>query len=743
MNFKKIFYIFLVVFCSLLILAFLFISPITKYIIEKNSEEWIGRKLKIEKLWINIFAGSLHIENFKMYENKNDKVFVSFADFYCNIEINKLFAGEYAVSPISLSKPVINIIQTGSRFNFDDIMKRFADTTQTKPDLTVEPVKYFIENFSISSGVVNYSTSAPATSISIININATTLPIAFTDSIYNIKSDFSFKTGGKINTLLNFNTNSMAYSLKFKAQNHKLSFLAEYLKDYMKVKSFDAWLNTDLNISGNLNKPQEVAASGMLDVNNFSIIDTTGERLASFAEYKMGIDTINTKEGIYNFKYILLDQLYLKFGIYNDGTNFDRVLVEETVDSTSGAPLEEYSNVFQMMAGYIKSLSTEYLLNEYHVEKLSLKNGHIFFTDYTLEDKFQYDLDSMNLGSENLNSKNERINIALACRLNKSGLMSGTLSINPDGFEDMEIYYLVKDLLITDINPYSKYYVATPFINGKILYENKTTIVDNQLKSINKLFIEKIKVGSKTRSKGLYDLPVKLAVTILRDPKGNIDLEIPVEGDLNDPSYKIGKVIWAVFKNLIIKAVKAPFSLIANAFGGKEEDYKEIRFEYLQRSVTEDQEKILGNLVKLLNGKPDLGIEFVQLNNKDDEIEQLGLFTIKKQFLGFSGLDSLNDDQLKQIVELSNKDSIFIRWVDNTMGTQAGLTSIQEKCIRLIGKEKLLTEVDSIMEQRNNFLSGYFIDKGISAERIKITDLKGENQATREAIPRYLVNLFN
>jgi hypothetical protein len=63
-------------------------------------------------------------------------------------------------------------------------------------------------------------------------------------------------------------------------------------------------------------------------------------------------------------------------------------------------------------------------------------------------------------------------------------------------------------------------------------------------------------------------LPVKLAVALLADRNGVIDLDLPISGSLNDPQFRVGPVIWKVITNLVAKAITAPFSLLANAFGG-------------------------------------------------------------------------------------------------------------------------------------------------------------------------------
>lgn len=740
MRFKKILIFIGLGIAGVLLLLFIFISPIAKYVIEKNSEEWIGRKIKIESLWLNIFTGSIHLTNFQLFESKSDKVFIGVHDFYGNIAVNKLLVSTYTIETIKISGPEINIQQHGDHFNFDDLMIRFADTTHVKQEPTSEPVKYFIDKFSIDSATINYSNFSPAASISIVNINASTLPIAYTDTKYDINTSFGFKTGGEVSAKLNVNVKTMAYLLDLKTKDLNIAFLLSYLKDYMKVKSLDGLVSSDLLIAGSLDKTTDVAAKGLFGVNDFSLIDTTGEKLASFEKYEMDIDSINTKASQYNFNSVLVDQPYVKFAMYDDGYNFDRILTEQATD-TSTAPIENYSNVFQMMAGYIRDISKEYLLKEYRFDKMHVKNGHIIFTDYTVEDKFQYDLDSFNLGSDNFNSNNDRIVISLGSRLNKSGIMTGTLSVNPNGFEDMEINYAIKGLLLSDINPYSKYYVATPFMDGIMSYENNSVISNGKLKSTNKLFIEKIKVGNKVKNSTAYNLPVKLAVAILRDTKGNIDLTIPVEGDLKDPKYKIGKVVWQIFKNLIVKAATAPFNLLANAFGGKEEEYKEIQFQYLQRGISKDQQRVIGNLRKVMEGKPELKIEFVQLNNKVEEVDALGLYTAKKQYLGFES-DSLSPEQEKTISLLSAKDSLFQTWVDSKVGVDIGLTSIQEKCIKYLGKEKLESQVAGIMEQRNSVLMNEFVSNGITAERVKISNVKPGDELAKQTIPRYVVNFF-
>ena len=220
--------------------------------------------------------------------------------------------------------------------------------------------------------------------------------------------------------------------------------------------------------------------------------------------------------------------------------------------------------------------------------------------------------------------------------------MKGTLGIDPKNFEDMNIDCIVSGLLISDFNPYSKYYVATPFLNGAVTYSNKTVIIKRKLSSKNSLEVVKIEAGNKVKNKTAMNVPVRLAVSLLKDVHGNIHLDIPVAGSLDDPKFKWGKIVWQVIKNIIVKAATAPFRFFANTFGGKEEDYKEVDFDYLQSAVEAPQQKTLDNLARVLTEKPDLNLQLVQVASRQDETELAALQQAKKQYLGVLSVDSVS-----------------------------------------------------------------------------------------------------
>ena len=243
----------------------------------------------------------------------------------------------------------------------------------------------------------------------------------------------------------------------------------------------------------------------------------------------------------------------------------------------------------------------------------------------------------------------------------------------------------------------------------------------------NKMFVEKIYLGKKIHNKTAMHLPFKLALAIMRDKDGNINLVVPVEGDLNNPKFNVWKIVGQVLKNLLLKAVAAPANLFASAFGGKEEDFKEIPFDFAQHELTEKQMEKLSTIKKILDEKPELVLEMKQVIDTAKAIEYLAFFEARKAYF-FRHIkhqpipDSLPAEDLKAIDNIDNSEPSFLSFVDSTLNLYDPLISPLEKCIRLTGHDKLVALQLARMERRNNILRNYLITTlNIPETRFKIT----------------------
>ena len=132
----------------------------------------------------------------------------------------------------------------------------------------------------------------------------------------------------------------------------------------------------------------------------------------------------------------------------------------------------------------------------------------------------------------------------------------------------LDIAGKVRDLELSPLSPYAVKYSGYGIERGKLSLDVRYTVQpDGQLTATNKLVLNQLTFGDKVDG-APNSLPVKLAVALLADRNGVIDLDLPISGSLNDPQFRIGPVIWKVITNLVAKAITAPFSLLANALGG-------------------------------------------------------------------------------------------------------------------------------------------------------------------------------
>ncbi|PRD64422.1 DUF748 domain-containing protein [Malikia granosa] len=143
----------------------------------------------------------------------------------------------------------------------------------------------------------------------------------------------------------------------------------------------------------------------------------------------------------------------------------------------------------------------------------------------------------------------------------------------------LDIQGRVDDLELPPLSPYSVKYAGHGIERGKLGMTVRYQIAsDGQLQASNQILLKQLQFSDRVEGSEAPNLPIRLAVALLADSKGVIDLNLPVSGSINDPQFRVGPIVWRMVLNLIGKAVTAPFALIAQALGGSAEDFSQIDF---------------------------------------------------------------------------------------------------------------------------------------------------------------------
>lgn len=737
---------------AVLLLAIYFgISPVAKRIIEKNSEKWTGRKITMTDLHINLFNLDLAVGGLTVYEAKSDRPFFSAERLHTNLSLSGLIKGEYDLEPVEVVGPQLVVEQTNGHFNFDDLVERFTavDSTEVKKDTVAEALVYRVKTITVTNGLITYRDKSMGQEIVVQGLNVSCPQFTSESSLLNAGTDFSLKSGGHVEASIAMDLDKLTYNLKTKIDSLDLQLFNPYLDDYLKTSWFGGLLSSRLAIAGNFNTPEAVALKGDIALADFRIDDEAKQTVAAWKNLQVNIDSLNVASNIYSLGEVSLDDPYLLVEMYDKSNNFTRMMPSDGA-ATDTASVDEidYSNPFTIITGYIKTISRDYIVSDYTASNIVIRNGHVVYNDYTLEDKFTYDLEELNLLSGPIDSKSDSVSFDVSCLTNRSGILNAHLAFDPRDYQNMSVNYTIQNMRISDFNPYSKFYVAHAFVEGMLFYSSTNRIHDGMLASTNKIDIQKIEVSRRIAGKGLYSLPLRLAISLLRDGHGNILLDIPVKGDLKDPKYKLGKVIWQVLKNIVVKAATAPFKLFAKIFGANEEELQYIRFDYLQDIFDKRQMKSLDLIEKSLAEKPDINVGLVQVASRESEKELMAMLEAKKRFYLDSVLhtqkDTLTADDLKAIGAITNRDSLFTHWLNQKM-LPDDLSQLpnEAKSRKLLGEAWLSQQTDSLFARRNRMVRDYLIvEKKIDPARIKISNTTDEKSAQFESTPRYKVNFF-
>ena len=208
------------------------------------------------------------------------------------------------------------------------------------------------------------------------------------------------------------------------------------------------------------------------------------------------------------------------------------------------------------------------------VGPISLVNGKVLFSDRFIQPNYTADLSDLT-GKLSQFSSQPSSGVVQLADLELRGRAEGTASLEITGKLNplakplaLDIAGKVRDLELPPLSPYAVKYAGYGIERGKLSVDVRYAVQpDGQLTASNKLVLNQLSFGDKVEG-APNSLPVKLAVALLADRNGVIDLDLPISGSLNDPQFRIGPVIWKVITNLVVKAITSPFSLLANAFGG-------------------------------------------------------------------------------------------------------------------------------------------------------------------------------
>ncbi|MFA5677391.1 MAG: DUF748 domain-containing protein [Pseudomonas sp.] len=468
------------------------------------------------------------------------------------------------------------------------------------------------------------------------------------ESPFNIQLNTTLDQDSTLAVTGEVGINPINANLQVEMQRIDLSLAQAYLEPLVRLELKSGLLNSSLAVRLAQVQPLELAINGQADVQKMHIVDSTAKRdLLKWQSLRL--DEVRYQNNSLSINKLNLQQPYVRFIINRDmSTNFSDLLIASSGDappkaqSANNAPLG------------------------IRIGEIDIKDGSTNFADFSLTPSFATGIEQLNGRIGTLDNQSKKVAaVDLNGKVDRYAPVTITGSLTPfDPLHRLDITTRFRSVELTTLTPYSGKFAGYPIRKGRLNLDLHYQIDQGQLKADNKLLLEDLQLGERVDSPDAVDLPIRLAIALLKDTQGNIDIELPVSGDLNNPEFSVMPIVWQTLRNLVLRATQAPFKFIAGLAGAGDADLSQLGFAAGSIELDAPAQQILSTLSNALGERPQLVLEVEGVSSPfrdgpvlaarrmDQELHQLAAHKMRRPPEDPQSIKLDDKDQAKLINEL-------------------------------------------------------------------------------------------
>lgn len=393
--------------------------------------------------------------------------------------------------------------------------------------------------------------------------------------------------------------NPVSARLKVSTRDIDLRVAQAYIDPFIRLELRSGLLASDLDVDLKGTDPLAFSVNGSAQVTQLHTLDTLKSR--DFVKWtKLTLDGLAYKHGdSLVIQTVSLEEPYARFIINEDrSTNVSELIIKQPESSPPAGKTSGSS-------GGGKELGIR-------IGGVKINNGSANFADLTLRPDFATAIQQLGGEIGTIDNRNPApASVDVKGKVDKYAPVTIKGSLNPfSPLEKLDIATSFKRVELTTLTPYSGKFAGYRIRKGRLNLDLHYQITQGKLKADNKVLVEHLQLGEKVDSPDAVDLPVKLAIALLKDANGNIDIQLPVEGDLNNPQFSVMPIVWQTLRNLVVRAVQAPFNFIAGLAGGSGgPDLSNVTFAPGSSELDASAQGNLDKLAAALKQRPALKLE--------------------------------------------------------------------------------------------------------------------------------------
>ncbi|MCJ1883885.1 DUF748 domain-containing protein [Pseudomonas sp. LA21] len=475
-----------------------------------------------------------------------------------------------------------------------------------KPAPAAEPEKAWhvvLRDTQLRGYKAHLADRAPAKPVA-LEVGPLDLDLQNIDSRLTSPLQLKLKTGlgqrGQVEASGQVNLSPVNAKLKVATRDIDLRIAQAYLDPFIRLELRSGFLASDLNVDLKSTEPLAFGIDGSAQVTQLHTLDTIKDR--DFVKWtKLTLDGLAYRHGdSLAIQSVSLEEPYARFIINEDRTtNVSELIIPQPASAPSSTGK---SGSTGSAAGKPMGI---------HIGGVKVNNGSANFADLTLRPDFATAIQQLSGEIGTLDNRNPQpASVDIKGKVDKYAPVTIKGSLNPfSPLEKLDIATSFKRVELTTLTPYSGKFAGYRIRKGRLNLDLHYQITQGKLKADNKVLVEHLQLGEKVDSPDAVDLPVKLAVALLKDANGNIDIQLPVEGDLNNPQFSVMPIVWQTLRNLVIRAVQAPFKFIAGLAGGEGPDLSNVTFAPGSSELDPEAQANLDKLADALKQRPALKLE--------------------------------------------------------------------------------------------------------------------------------------
>lgn len=561
----------------------------------------------------NIVAlGNVILQDFAILDDEG-RPLIALPDARVTLAPSQLADKTITLSEVLVNGPRISVRRNGSGdidwyTLFQPDPKNRQENARADTDVVLN-----VKDFSLSKGTLEFTDASNKAPVKLLWSDME-LQAQDISTVQNTQGSVQFSSRlngtGSVTASADIALNPLLCKARMDVEGLELGWVQPYFADNVQLAVTRGHLSTGGSLSVERRQDRKISASfaGNARLGDFASVDK--RHADDFMKWRTVIlDDIHAgiNPGTIDIGAIRIEDFFSQIIINQDGSS-------------------NLKNAFLSGKGRNKAVdrSDGQAIDRIRIGKVVLENGEVSFLDRSVKPSFSADLGEIWGSVSGLSSEKAQLGtVDFSGKLNYSAPLKITGRVNPLSDEIfLDLHTVFHDIDLSAMTPYSGKYIGYAIEKGKISLDLKYLIDNRELDSQNDVLIDQLTFGTAVQSDDATSLPVRFAVSLLKDPKGKIDLHLPVKGRTDDPEFSVAGIILKMITNTISKAASSPFALLDVMYPGASE-LSTIEFEPGKTVLPAGCRDSLGVLVKILLDKPSLKLDIQGF--ADTENDRAGL----------------------------------------------------------------------------------------------------------------------